>query len=186
MKEVTGIHVPTDTTLEEGLLKSLGYYKEGQLLNHASKSLNDKDIEGLAVSSINSLSCIISKINGMEVLDIEDDIVEDIKSCFQKVVPWNKAIKQVIKKRFEIIGIPKHLWNDLIILKLASCLGEVVDIHLRKHSFSSNEVSFFINDNMELAKRVTLKEGSNTYNTWIQEIKTKEVDGDINSELEIS
>lgn len=55
------------------------------------------------------------------------------------MTPWNKEILQGTKRRFEIIGIPLHLWIDEIIKKIGDTLGEVDEIHFSKQSFNAVE-----------------------------------------------
>lgn len=86
-----------------------------------------------------------------------------IRQCFKEVIPWSKDIKQVIIKRFEIVGIPLQLWNDLTIHKIGSTLGEVKEIHDNSYTFDVAEVTVIV----MLQKSVKLKSKQNSYYVWV-------------------
>lgn len=112
--------------------------------------------------------------------------MEVIRSCFRDAIPWNKSIKQVVIKRFEIIGIPIHLWNNLTIDKIGSCIVEIIEVHPRMHNLINAEVSIKVNEEMRLIRRVKVKEGGNTFNTWIQPISIKEDESIVETQSDFS
>lgn len=87
------------------------------------------------------------------------------------MVPWRKTIKHTFIRRFEILGLPLHLVNELTIHKIGSCIGEVVEVHHVRYNFESAEVSVILNDDRECQKSIRVKEGLNEYKVWIDEIQ---------------
>lgn len=82
------VEVPTDNELEKGLKKSfIGYFKEGHSYRSTMHEVESKAIQGLATSRFDSISCIITKIDGLQVLTMEEKEVESIRACFAKVIP---------------------------------------------------------------------------------------------------
>lgn len=145
-KKIVVVDVPTNVGLERGLEKALVYYfKDGVSMKKPVREVEDKGIEDLAFSKFDLASCLKSKVNRFRVLNIKDKELESIKTFFIKVIPWNKQIRQVINRRFEIVGLPIHIWNDLTIHKIGSCLDEVTKIHDQKHNFNNVELSLNLN-----------------------------------------
>lgn len=69
-----------------------------------------------------------------------------------------------------MLGIPLHLWNELTIYEIGSCIGKVKKIH-NKYSFDTAKVTIILDERRILQKLIKLKEGNQSYNIWIQEIK---------------
>lgn len=87
----------------------------------------------------------------------------------------------VLKRRFEVIGIPRHLWSDEKIKKIGECIGDVKEIHFSKELFDIIKLSIFININegSSLCKTLGLREGNKVYQVHIHEIST--LKGDTNN-----
>lgn len=103
----------------------------------------------MATSRFDSTSCT-RKVDGKNNIPWEEANLEVLKSRFSVVVPWSRFMKQVITRRFEIIGIPLHLWNDLTLHSIGSCLREVVEIHNLKYSFDTTKVTIRLDDRIIL------------------------------------
>lgn len=96
------------------------------------KEMTSHGIGELILSKFDSLSSIIARREGEKTVPIDRAMVEKLNMCFKRVIPWNKYILQVVKRRIEIVGIPLHLWTDENIMKIGQCLGEGEEIHFTK------------------------------------------------------
>lgn len=63
------------------------------------------------------------------IYPLETKEMDELKSYIRLVIPRSRTIKLMITRIFEIIGIPLHIWNDLSIYRVGSCIGEVLKIH---------------------------------------------------------
>lgn len=155
------LDVSPDAEIEEWLSKAVVcYYKKGVDVKQSMKEMYSLGVGDLIFSKFDSKSSIISKRDGTLNVPLEKESIETLKRCFAKVTPWNKDIKMIVKRRFEIVGLPIHLWSDENIMKIGACMGEVAEIHFTKQSFDVVELSIFININdiSYLQKVITLKE----------------------------
>lgn len=84
----------------------IGYFKQGACLRTTMEEMKGLDIENLATSQFDSSLHVISKTQDAKNPPEE---IEKIKACFKEVVPWSKKIKQRLKRRFEIVGLPLHI-----------------------------------------------------------------------------
>lgn len=102
--------------------------------------------------------------------------MSSIEGNTQSITPWTKDIKQVIARRFEIVGIPLHPWNDLTIYKIGNTIGVVKEVHNMKYSYDYDtaELITVSDDRRILQKSLRLNEDSHVYNIRIQEIKVRE------------
>lgn len=79
----------------------------------------------LVISRFDAISYIISKTEFQKNSPFEKVTMEKLQRCFKKLVPWSKDVKQVFTRRFEIIGIPIHLWSDETIKQIGGRVGKV-------------------------------------------------------------
>lgn len=76
-----------------------------------------------------------------------------------------------MRRRFEITGIPIHLWNELTIESIGSCIGKVKEIHDVKHSFDTTELTIDLDERRLLQRSVTVIEGGFKHQVWTQVMK---------------
>lgn len=101
------IEVNTDIELETWFGNALVcYYKEGSSLEKVVSLLRAKNIGDLVTSRFDSFSCLISRFKCRKDWPLNEHIQQSLKESFENVVPWSREIKQSIRKRFEIVGIP--------------------------------------------------------------------------------
>lgn len=126
-------------------------------MEKTKRLIEEKGYSNLAMSRFDSIACVISKAEGLQVLELEHEVLQDLKTCFKEVIKWSKNIKQVVNKRFEIIGLPIHIMNEYTIRKIGSCIGEVTAIHNQKQYSDTAEVSINLNDKRECQKSINVK-----------------------------
>lgn len=130
------IEVPINENIEKRLQNAfVCYLREGLTIRRVVEDIGEKRWNELTMSCFDSHACIIRKVRKDDNVPIHNEKVEVFKSYFKEVIPWNTKIEQVVIRRFEIVGIPLHLWNELTINKIGSCIGEVVEIHDLRYSF---------------------------------------------------
>lgn len=90
VEDVKEIEVPTDRNLEVELQKSVVCYFDGVNIKATKKLLEEKGLANMAISRFDSIVCMVSKVEGLQVLVIEDETVKPITTCVKMVVKWNK------------------------------------------------------------------------------------------------
>lgn len=61
------VNVPIDVGLENGLQRGyICYFQEGKSMKTTERELEAKGVDNIAMSRFNTLSCIMSKVQGFE------------------------------------------------------------------------------------------------------------------------
>lgn len=89
----------------------------------------------------------LEKIREVGLTDFSVKKLDDFSIVVHKISRWicvliAQEYNLRFIRRFELIGVPFHLWSEENIKKIGSKLGIVLEVHFKPHNFTSVEVKF--------------------------------------------
>lgn len=74
--------------------------------------LEEKGFPGIAISRFDSKSCMVSKVNNLDILPLQESDLAVLIECFQKVKPWHKNISGFLTEDSKLLA--SHYTNGTI------------------------------------------------------------------------
>lgn len=79
-------------------------------------------------------------------------------------------------RRFEMLGLPLHLWTDANIKKVASNLGVVEQIHYRRNDWSTIDVCVVVelnNPKHQFHNVIVVNDSQRNFSVMVKEVKVQ-------------
>lgn len=94
-------------------------------MEEALEKIGELHCKELDVNRIDDYSVLVTKIRNGEICALSEDEESKLRERFNFVTPWHKEYGLRFFRRYELFGIPLHLWTDANIRKISGNLGIV-------------------------------------------------------------
>lgn len=89
------------------------------------EKLKDVCFKEIVFSGMNDyLVLLAKKIDGC-ICELVKDEESQLRNCFTFVAPWHKEYGLRFCRRYELFGLPLHLWKEINDRKISGSLGVV-------------------------------------------------------------